>query len=632
MNSPDPAARSSAVPALGASPLGGGRTRFVVWAPRSETVSVRLGDGRTEALERGDQGYHHGVVEDCPAGSRYRYVLHGGAALADPASRHQPEGVLGPSEVVDLAAHRWRDDQYRPLPLFEHVLCELHVGTASAEGTLDSAVGWLDHLVDVGITAIELLPISQFAGARNWGYDGVLPFSVQDTYGGPAALQRFVDECHGRGLAVILDVVYNHIGPVGNVLGDFGPYFTERYTTAWGPALNFDGRGSDHVRAYFLATVTQWFVDFHVDALRLDAIHSIVDGTATPFLAELTALSAHLAERLGRPCPLIAESADNDPWVVTPRAAAGLGMDAQWNDDFHHALHGALTGERMGYYVDFGQLDDLARAINGGFTLQGEHSEYRGRRHGAPSGFLEPERFVIFAQNHDQIGNRPRGERLSTLVELDRQRLAAALVLLAPGVPLLFMGEEYGETAPFPYFVDHRDETLNRAVREGRAAEMRHFGFDQEPLDPVAQSTFAAAVPDRSLSRAGSHRALLELHRRLIAVRRREPALARSGRSEVAASVAGPVLTLSRRHPDGGIAALFNVSGSPTTIAMPALATGAAPPGQVSWRRLLDSADPDLGGQGKTAPEVCHPGEPLELGPWAFCLYRSDPARPAGEP
>jgi maltooligosyltrehalose trehalohydrolase len=604
----------------------------VVWAPRSEAVSVRLGDGRTEPLEAADQGYHHGIVADCPAGSRYRYVLDDGRAFADPASRHQPEGVLGPSEVVDLAAHRWRDGSYRPRPLFEHVISELHVGTATTEGTLDAAVDWLDHLADVGITALELLPISQFAGARNWGYDGVLPFSVHDTYGGPAALQRFVDECHGRGLAVILDVVYNHIGPVGNVLGDFGPYFTERYKTPWGPALNFDGRGSDHVRSFFLATVTQWFVDFHVDALRLDAIHSIVDGTAIPFLAELTALSAHLGERLGRPCPLVAESADNDPWVVSPRAASGLGMDAQWNDDFHHALHAVLTGERIGYYVDFGQLDDLARVMNEGFALQGEYCAYRGRRHGAPSGFLEPERFVVFAQNHDQIGNRPRGERLSSLVDFDRQRLAAAVVLLAPGVPLLFMGEEYGETAPFPYFVDHRDEALNRAVQEGRAAEMRAFGFDEVQLDPVAESTFAAAVPDRSLRHADGHRALLELHRRLIALRRSEPALARSERSEVAASVAGPVLTLTRRHPDGSVAALFNVSPDPAEIAMPALVTGAAPAGPVSWRKLLESADPDVGGQGKPLAEVCHPGERLELGPWAFCVYRSDPARPAGEP
>jgi maltooligosyltrehalose trehalohydrolase len=503
--------------------------------------------------------------------------------------------------VVDLSAQRWSDEHYRPRPRWDHVMYELHVGTFTAAGTFDAAVDELDGLVELGVSAVEVMPVAQFPGTRNWGYDGVFPFAVQNSYGGPAGLQRFVDACHQRQLAVFLDVVYNHLGPEGNVLDAYGPYFTDRYRTPWGPALNFDGPGSDQVRHYFLANATQWFCDFHLDGLRLDAVHEIADRTAIPFLAELSDRAAALAEVLGRPCTLVAESSDNDPRLVTGRDAGGLGVDAQWNDDFHHALHVALTGESGGYYTDYDGPSDLARAMAEGFVYQGQHSRFRQRRHGGPSGALAPERLVVFAQNHDHIGNRPGGERLSSLVPADRARLAAALVLLAPGIPLLFMGEEYGEIAPFPYFVNHGDPELIAAVRQGRAREFADLAEVGQQFDPADEATFRAAVLDRSLRDKRDHAALWELHRQLIALRRATPALRRSARPQARAWAAGPVLTLVRAHPEGTVIALFNLS--PEEAATP------VPAGPGPWVNLLDPVP-------GTPP-------PARLAPWGFTVVSS---------
>ncbi len=611
-------------PGLGARPQSAGRTRFVVWAPFARRVEVALADPeRRVDLDTADAGYHVGVVEDCPPGTRYRLVLDGGAPLADPVSRLQPEGVFGPSEVVDLGAHRWTDADYQPRPLAELVISECHVGTLTAAGTFDGAVSVLDDLVDVGISAVELMPVGAFPGRRNWGYDGVFPFSVQASYGGPAGLQRFVDACHRRGLAVVLDVVHNHLGPLGCVLDAFGPYLSTRYQTAWGPALNFDGAESDHVRAFFFESVVQWFVDFHIDALRLDAVDAIVDTTATPFLAELSELAEHLSGQLGRACLLIAESADNNPAVVAPRQSGGLGMDAQWNDDFHYALFALLTGERRPRYTDYGRVEDLARALGEGFVLQGEPSVYRRRRHGAPAASLEPGRLVVFAQNHDQIGNRPRGERLASLVPADRQRLAAALVLLSPGIPLLFMGEEYGEVAPFPFFVDHGDRALLGRVRRGRSELLAHMGFDEPALDEAAEATFAGAVLDPSLRRAPGHQDLLVLTRRLIALRRSHPALARSSRRDVSASAQGPVLILLRLHPDASAACVFNLGPEPALARLPTRGIGTHD--TTAWRRVLDSAGPALRGEDPHHGELVAPGNSVGLASFGFAVYTSEP-------
>jgi 1,4-alpha-glucan branching enzyme len=613
-------------PPLGAVPSGPSAAGFRVWAPDAERVRVHLLDpaDRVHELEPEGGGYHHAEIDGVVAGTRYRYLLPDGAELADPASRWQPDGVLGPSALFDAGDFVWTDDGFDPPPLWSYVVYELHVGTFTDEGTLDGAIGALDHIATLGANAVEPMPIAQFPGTRNWGYDGVFPFAVHDSYGGPRALQRFVDACHRRGLAVVLDVVYNHVGPEGNVLPSYGPYFTDHHRTPWGEAVNVDGPQSDEVRRYFVHNALMWLSDFHVDALRLDAVHGIVDTTARPFLLELSEATRALGRRRGRPLYLVAESADNDPRVVTPPAAGGLDMDGQWNDDFHHALHSVLTNESTGYYRDFGRLEQLARSISEGFVYQGEHSGFRGRRHGAPSGEVPPARFVVFGQNHDQVGNRPGGDRPSGRLEVEQLRLSAALLLLSPYVPLLFMGEEYGETAPFPYFVDHGSAALLEAVRAGRAAELRDLGYETPPLDPGDPRTFELARPDRTLRAKGDHARIWATYRGLVELRRSHPALARSSRTGTAADVCAPGVLRMVRHDDldGSTAVVLgNVGAAPASLRP---APGVAPlPGQERWRKLADSAAVDLGGEGAELPaELTGDGE-LVLGPWAFCVYGS---------
>ena len=459
--------------------------------------------------------------------------------------------------------------------------------------------------------------MAQFPGRRNWGYDGVFPFAVQNSYGGAAGLQRFVDACHQRGLDVILDVVYNHLGPEGNILDAFGPYFTDRYRTPWGPAVNFDGANSNDVRAYFLDNARQWFTEFHIDGLRLDAVHEIIDRSATPFLSDLARVAADIGGRF-----LVAESADNNPRIVTPISAGGIGMDAQWNDDFHHALHAAITGERTGYYLDFGPVNDIARAMDEGFVYQGEYSKFRQLDHGGPSAAIAPERFVVFGQNHDHIGNRPKGDRLVTLVTLEQAQLAAALVLLAPGVPLLFMGEEYGDPAPFPYFIDHGDPDLVEAVRAGRAREFAAFAGSGGVLDADAEATFDMARLDPSLRHRGDHRFRWALHRALIGLRRTHSALQRSPRTAARAFASANVVTLVRADPHGAVAALFNVSPETVDAVVPPPPPGWHGPGDHCWSKVLDGRAPAFGGRGELLPDSLAAGDRPRLGPWEFCAFR----------
>jgi maltooligosyltrehalose trehalohydrolase len=604
--------------APGAVPDDAGNTRFTVWAPARHTVTLTLaGPDRALDLPALGAGYFGALVPECGAGTRYTYRLDGEGPYADPASRSQPDGVHGPSEVVDLGAHRWHDGAHRTRPLWQHVISEVHVGTLTPGGTFDSAIAALDALVEVGISAVELMPVAQFPGRRNWGYDGVFPFAVQNSYGGAAGLQRLVDAAHQRDLDVILDVVYNHLGPEGNVLDAFGPYFTDRYRTPWGPAVNFDGPSSNDVRNFFLHNARQWFTDFHIDGLRLDAVHEIIDRTAIPFLVELAEEIGNLGDGF-----LVAESADNNPRIVTPVSSGGFGMDAQWNDDFHHAVHAAITGEGSGYYGDYRTVEDIATAMDEGFVYQGEYSSFRQLNHGAPSGALPPERFVVFAQNHDHIGNRPKGDRLVNLVTMEQVQLVTALVLLAPGVPLLFMGEEYGDPAPFPYFIDHEDPELVEAVRAGRANEFAAFAELGEVPDPDAESTFAAARLDPTLRHQGDHQRQWALHRALIALRRSSPALRRSSRASARASVAARVVTLVRTHPRQAVVALFNVSAEPARPVLPSAPLGgptpAAGPG---WIKLVDAGAPEFGGLAETRPDALAPGDTVSLGPWEFCAY-----------
>jgi len=521
---------------LGAQLVAPRTVTFTVWAPVAKHVAVRIIDqrGRVIPMEARDRGYFEVSVPDVDAGTRYQYVLDGDKCRADPASRFQPDGVHEPSAVVDSHAFTWTDQRWKGLPLTDLIIYELHVGTFTQAGTYDAIIPHLSYLKnDVGITAIELMPVAQFPGRRNWGYDGVYPFAVQASYGGPDGLKRLVDACHRIGLAVVLDVVYNHLGPEGNYLGDFGPYFTDRYRTPWGSALNYDGPGSDEVRRYFVDNALYWVSEYHIDALRLDAIHGIFDFSAQHILQELAEAVHKQARALERTILVIAESDLNDARVISTVDRGGYGLDGQWNDDFHHALRVVLAKEHKGYYEDFTGLTDLARAVQSGFVYQGQHSLHRGRRHGNSPAHCSPSQLVVFAQNHDQIGNRAVGDRLSTQLPFDALKAARALVVLAPNIPLLFMGEEYSETAPFQYFIEHGDLHLIEAVRQGRRREFAHFGWRAEEIpDPQDQATF-----ERSRIHVGERHhpmqeAMLRWTKHLIDLRKTIPSLGASSTAE----------------------------------------------------------------------------------------------------
>ena len=511
---------------LGATCLQDGACQFRVWAPSADRVDVHIvaPDERFERLQRDRHGYHHGVLEGVRPGTRYFYRLDG-TDRPDPASRYQAEGVHGPSEVVDPNGYNWQDAGWRGVARKDLVIYELHVGTFTDAGTFDTVIPHLDDLVDLGITAVELLPVNAFPGSWNWGYDGVLPFAVQASYGGPDALRRLVDACHQRGLAVLMDIVYNHLGPEGNYLGEFGPYFTNQHLTPWGTALNYDGNHSDHVREYFIQNGLYWLSEYHLDGFRLDAIHAIYDQTAKPFLEEWTTAVRKRGEELGIDPVIIAESMMNDPKVILPPALGGFGMDAEWNDDFHHALHVLLTGELDGYYADYSGISDLAKAYRQGYVYTGQYMGYRGRRHGRPASNIEPWQLLAYTQTHDQVGNHGGCARLSQLTGIDGLKLAAAAVLLSPFTPMLFMGEEYGETNPWWYFVDHGDPDLLDAVRAGRRNEFAGFNWDGEMSDPASEETFLQSKLQHHLKGAVEHAALFDWHRQLLTLRKDVPSL-----------------------------------------------------------------------------------------------------------
>ncbi|HEX8802634.1 MAG TPA: malto-oligosyltrehalose trehalohydrolase, partial [Acidimicrobiales bacterium] len=497
-----------------------------VWAPWAERSVEVVTGGRRVPLARTERGRWSAPVDGLAPGHDYAFSLDGGPPLPDPRSAHQPAGVDGPSRVVDHAAFPWTDAGWRGFHLPGSVLYELHVGTFSEAGTFDGVVGHLDHLVDLGVDAVELLPVAQFPGVRGWGYDGVDLWAPHAAYGGPDGLKRLVDACHARGLGVVLDVVYNHVGPGGNVLGRYGPYFTARHRTNWGDAVNVDGPGSDAVRAFIVDNALMWLRDHHIDGLRLDAVHAILDDSATHVLEQLAGAVRRLAAQLGRPLWLIAESDRNDPRYVRPPVAGGYGLDAAWADEWHHALHAVLTGERDGYYEDFGSLALLAKALRQAWVYDGTYSPHRDRVHGRPPTGLDGDRFVVSAQNHDQIGNRARGERLAHLVSSGRAAAAAALLLTAPFTPLLFQGEEWGASTPFLYFTDHADPGLGRAVSDGRRREFAAFGWDPADVpDPEDPATFARSRLRWDEAGRSPHAALLDWHRRLVALRRARPEL-----------------------------------------------------------------------------------------------------------
>lgn len=552
---------------LGANRLPDGRWEFLVWAPKSGSVAIHSCDSNEVIpMEAGPGGYYFAVLNLDP-GTKYLYRLEDGRELPDPASRFQPEGLHGPSQLVDARSFEWTDQGWKGHPLADSIFYELHVGTYTPEGTFDALIPRLAGLVELGITTIELMPIAQYPGSRNWGYDGVYPYAPQNSYGGPQCLQRMVNAAHGYGLSVALDVVYNHLGPEGNYLTAFGPYFTDRYRTPWGQAVNFDGEYSDEVRRFFIENARYWLEEYHLDALRLDAVHGIFDFSASHFLAELKSSVSELSARLGRPLHLIAESDLNDARLLHDTKHGGYNLDAQWSDDFHHSVHTLLTRESRGYYSDFGGITPLAQTLENGWFYRGQYSNFRKRRHGNSPEGIAPARFVVCSQNHDQVGNRAAGDRLTSLVGFEALKLAAGITLLAPFVPLVFMGEEYGEPAPFQYFTSHGDPDLVEAVKRGRREEFAAFGWKKIVPDPQDEQTFLRSHLNPDLKTKEPHRTLYELYQELIRIRRNLK-LGHAA-SHTVREIGESALLLSYGKQANRSAAVFNFSEFPFKLNLP---------------------------------------------------------------
>jgi maltooligosyltrehalose trehalohydrolase len=568
----------------GATPLQNGGVRFRVWAPGAHSLALQLAQHSPAAMTRDGEDFEL-VVPNARPGDTYSFHLDGGRPRPDPVSRSQPNGVHEQSQVVDPAAFVWSDQNWKGIALSDYILYELHVGTFTPEGTFESAIEKLGYLKDLGITAVELMPIGEFPGARNWGYDQVDIYAPHSAYGGPDGLKRFVDACHQAGLAVVLDVVYNHLGPEGNYLGDFGPYFTDRYQTPWGRAVNYDGPYSDGVRRFVIDNALYWLTEYHMDALRVDAIHGIFDFGVHHILAELRDKFHEQAAHLGRQAWVIAESDLNDVRVLNSHASGGHAFDAQWLDEFHHAVRAYLTGANRAYMAGFGELRHIQKAITDGFVYDGCYSVFRKRHFGSSSRDLPGDRFIAFIQNHDQVANTSQGARLSHLVSLEQCKIAAALLLCSPCLPLLFMGEEFAETNPFLYFTSHSDPGLARLVTEGRCREFEEFTLASAFVDPQTREAFERSKITWELLEDPGHREVLNLYRELIALRKRWPCLnnGRKDLTHVQFSDAERWLRMERSDPSGSRAVLFcNFSetnrppelGSEWTLA---LCTGPAP-------------------------------------------------------
>jgi maltooligosyltrehalose trehalohydrolase len=582
---------------IGAHRLPDGSWEFLLWAPHARSVRLDLCSCKELInMEPLPRGYFRTNVTEVDEGAQYLYRLDNNRGLPDPASRFQPQGVHGPSQIVDPGSFQWTDQDLKGISLESSIFYEIHVGAYTQEGTFDALIPHLASLADLGITTIELMPIAQFPGSRNWGYDGVYPFAPQNSYGGPAALHRLVDSAHAQGLAVALDVVCNHLGPEGNYSSAFGPYFTDRYRTPWGQAINFDGQGSDDVRRFFIENVLYWLEDYHLDALRLDAVHGIFDFSACHFLAELKSSVAELSTRLGRPLHVTAESDLNDARLLHDPEHGGYGLDAQWSDDFHHSVHRLLTKEDLGYYADFAGITPLAATLKEGWYYSGQYSRFRQRHHGNSPHGLDASKFVVFTQNHDQVGNRAFGERLTALVDFESLKLAAGINLLSPFVPLLFMGEEYGESALFQYFTSHGDPELVEAVRRGRREEFGAFGWEQNVPDPQDEQTYKRSQLDHSLKEKSKHQTLFRFYQQLIHIRR-EFNLGSAASYTVRELGDCALLLLFDINPKG-LAILFNFAEHPVTLEVPDL--------EGNWLARLDSAAPRWNG---SAPNLDNSGD-----------------------
>lgn len=580
-----------------------GTAEVRIWAPAARSMEIELNKPGSLpvrlALSKGDGGYWTLRTENnkISPGDRYYFVINGDLKRPDPASLSQPDGVHEASEVVDLSAFQWTDSNIKQPPLSDYIIYELHTGTFTPEGTFETIIPKLDHLIELGINAIEIMPVAQFPGERNWGYDGVFPYAVQNSYGGAKGLATLVDACHSRGIAVILDVVYNHLGPEGNYFGDFGPYFTDKYHTPWGQAINFDDAWCDGVREYFIRNALMWFRDFHIDALRLDAVHAIKDLSATHLLEELKIQTDKLMQETGRTHYLIAELDLNDPRFIREQVQGGYGLDAQWVDEFHHALRVTAGGDTSGYYSDFKGIEHLAKAFTDAYVYDGQWSEHRKKKFGRPASGLPGSRFIVFSQNHDQVGNRMLGERSSQLCSFEMQKLMAAAVICSPFVPMLFMGEEWGETRPFQYFVSHTDKDLAEAVRNGRKVEFSDFHLQGEAPDPMAVQTFLNSCLDWDKLQDPRHRRMFGYYQALISLRKCLAPLSKGKREDLslAADPENNTLVLHRHHGDEQVCFLMNFSTRVRSLRLTS-------PGL--WQKSFDSASPQWDGPAEAPDKV----------------------------
>jgi len=599
-----------------------GRCQFSLWAPFAEKVEVHIVAPNNEliALAKDSEGYWSVETDRCVHNCRYLFRINGDVERPDPASNYQQDGVHNASQIVDHSRFEWTDKSWSGIAQEEMIIYEIHVGTFTHEGTFAAAIDRLNDLKELGINAIEIMPVAQFPGNRNWGYDGVYPYAVQNSYGGPDGLKQLIDACHQKGISVVLDVVYNHLGPEGNYFSAFGPYFTGKYRTPWGSAINFDDAYCDGVRNYFIENALFWFREYHVDALRLDAVHAIYDNGAKHFLQELSERIEELSKDLGRDLYLIAESDADDIRTIRALERGGIGMDSQWSDDFHHCVHTLLTKETGGYYEDFGRIDQLAKALREGFVYSWQYSPHRKKYYGSSSADEDGKHFVIFLQNHDQVGNRMLGERLSSIVSFEQLKLAIGAMLCAPYIPLLFMGEEYGESAPFLYFVSHSDIDLINGVREGRKSEFRSFSWAGEPPDPQSEETFNRSKLNWEQRMEGNHRVLLNFYRTMISVRKSVPALSNTNKhnAQVTYLERESLILLKRRQGDSIVTCLFNFSDSETAIGKFAE--------DGNWKRLVDSSDSIWSGPGSTLPEVIDTRgrAELQMSAWSFAILQKE--------
>nr|WP_290224797.1 malto-oligosyltrehalose trehalohydrolase [Trichocoleus desertorum] len=604
---------------VGAHYLGGARCQFTVWAPLREQVAVKILSPHEQILPMQplEYGYWQVIAEGAAPSTNYLYQLDGESDRPDPASHFQPEGVHGPSAVVDQSAFAWTDAGWTGIAQEDLIIYELHIGTFTVAGTFEAAIAHLPRLKELGITAIEIMPVAQFPGERNWGYDGVYPYAVQNSYGGPEGFKRLVDACHQAGLAVILDVVYNHVGPEGNYLGDFGPYFTKKYGGDWGEALNFDGAYSDGVTDYFLDNALYWLETFHIDGLRLDAVQGIFDLGAKHFLDELSDRVQALSQQQGRNLFLIAESDLNDVRIIRPKAQGGYALDAQWCDDFHHSLHTLLTGEQQHYYQDFGKCQDLEKSLREGFVYSGQYAPHRKRCHGNSSAAEPAEKFIVYIQSHDQVGNRILAERLPKLTSFKGLKLAAGTILLSPYLPMLFMGEEYGEEAPFFYFISHSDPELIEIVQRSKEEEFKKVGVAGDPYDPQSPEPFEKSKLNWEQQYGGKHQVLWEFHQHLITLRRTHPALKQldKHRLEVSSCEADKLLLMRRYAEESQVLLVLNFGDRAARFE--------ADSHSQNWRKILDSSEPKWLGSGSTLPEKLTVQESVEIPAQTFALYEA---------